>query len=256
MHNTAAPAEGPKGRPNPARSSALLSALFPRSSIACELRETADSTFLLPEEAGTCGTFRSKRLAEFAAGRLCARRALEPLGFEDFALCQNADRTPRWPEGIVGSITHTAGFCGAVADRRENVAALGLDAEVVASVVPALWSQILTAEELTEVAQLDAVRAERFAALAFSAKEAFYKAQFALTASWLDFGDVSLLPEPATPDCGTFGLRPASAAGRRLLAGLVTEGRYQFDGPHVIAGIALRTSAPARSAVRRHLVAV
>ena len=192
--------------------------MFPHTTVACDLRETADASLLFPEEAGTCGTFRPKRLADFAAGRLCARRALAQLGFENFALRRNGDHTPRWPEGIVGSITHTAGFCGAVADRRENVAGLGLDAEVVASVVPELWRQLLTGAELAELAPLAIAQGERLAALAFSAKEAFYKAQFGLTESWLDFTDVIVVAQPAAPERGTFSLR-AALGGRAARTG-------------------------------------
>jgi 4'-phosphopantetheinyl transferase EntD len=229
---------------NPARNSELLATLFPASAVACELRENADFTMLLPEEAGSCGTFRPKRLADFAAGRLCARRALGSLGFGDFAVRRNPDRTPQWPEGVVGSITHTVGFCGAVVDRSENIASVGLDAETIAGVVPEVWAEVLTDGELLALAAIPAVQRERRAALAFSAKEAFYKCQFGLTASWLDFRDVTVEARPETPDGGSFVVRSASKAGEFVLGGLTPEGRYRFDSGLVVTGLCFSHEAP------------
>jgi len=226
---------------NPARTSQLLAGLFPSSVIACELRETADSALLLPEEAGSCDGFRPKRLAEFAAGRLCARRALDGLGFPDFALRQNVDRTPRWPAGVVGSITHTVGFCGAVVERRANVAGLGVDAEIVARVGRELWRQVFTASEFAQLDPLGAAQRERLAALVFSAKEAFYKCQFALTARWLEFSDVSVEVRPDSVQAGSFVVRSASTQASWILRGLAAEGRYRFDGALVVTGIVIGT---------------
>jgi 4'-phosphopantetheinyl transferase EntD len=222
---------------NPARNSELLTALFPSSVVACELRGSADFTLLLPEEAGSCGTFRPKRLADFAAGRLCARRALRSLGYAEFPVRRNADRTPCWPEGVVGSITHTIGFCGAVVDRSENVASLGLDAETVAGVVPEVWAEVLTDGELLQLATLPDAQRERHAALAFSAKEAFYKCQFGLTASWLDFRDVTVEVRPESAQAGSFVVRSASRAGEFVLGDLTPEGRYRFEGALVVTGL-------------------
>lgn len=243
MFNVLAPAESTVPRANPARRSELLTTLFPSSAVACELRESADFTLLLPEEAGSCGTFRPKRLADFAAGRLCARRALRSLGFADFPVQRNADRTPRWPDGVVGSITHTVGFCGAVVDRSENVASVGLDAETVAGVVPEVWAEVLTDGELLQLAALSDAQRERHAALAFSAKEAFYKCQFGLTASWLDFRDVTVEVRAETAHAGSFVVRSASRAGEFVLGDLAPEGRYRFEGALVVTGLWLSHKA-------------
>ncbi len=224
---------------NTARASDLLTSLFSASVVACELRGEGDVTSLLPEEAGSCQPFRAKRLAEFAAGRSCARLALGALGFPQFALRANSDRTPRWPEGVVGSITHTAGFCGAVVDFRANVAALGVDVEIVARVGRELWPQVFTTAEYAALAALDETQRERFAALVFSAKEAFYKAQFGLTGRWLDFGDVIVEDRPEGPRAGSLVVRAASPRAGSLPRGLAAAGRYRFEGAFVATGIAL-----------------
>jgi 4'-phosphopantetheinyl transferase EntD len=224
---------------NPARASTLLAELFPPSVVACELRESADPRTLLPEEVGTCDAFRPKRLAEFAAGRLCARQALGELGFGDFALLRNADRTPRWPDRAVGSITHTVRFCGAVAALRERFAGLGVDAEIVVRVAAELWTHVFTPEEAAHFQRRTAAERERIAAVAFSAKEAFYKCQFGVTGCWLDYCDVSVDVVPEGPDKGTFGVRPATPDGRRTLGDVRARGRYRIDRGLVVTGIAL-----------------
>ena len=79
---------------NPARLSPVLQALFPDGVVAAELREPGRVELLLPEEAGSLGRSVPQRQQEFAAGRLCARRALEPLGITGFALLPAPDRRP------------------------------------------------------------------------------------------------------------------------------------------------------------------
>jgi len=228
---------------NAARPSALLAGLFSPSVVAAsELRGSADPTMLLPEEAAACGTFRINRLEEFAAGRLCARRALGEFGLGGFAVRRNADRTPQWPEGIVGSITHTIGFCGAVVGSRERFAGLGIDAEIVARVTPDVCSQALTPEDIAHVSALASRERERAAAVIFSAKEAFYKSQYGVTGSWLDYSDVSVELVPDAADAGTFLVRTATATARRVMAGFAPRGRYRIADALVFTGVAITPS--------------
>jgi 4'-phosphopantetheinyl transferase EntD len=224
---------------NSARASALLAELFPPSVVAYELRGSADPATLLPEEAGTCDAFRPQRLAEFAAGRQCARRALGDLRFPDFAVRRNADRTPRWPELVVGSITHTIGYCGAVAALRTQFAGLGVDAEIAARVTADLWAHVFTTDEIAQFPRLDAAQRERLAAVVFSAKEALYKGQFGITGRWLDYSDVSVEVVPEEDHKGAFVARPATSNARCILRDAQPRGRYHVDGALVVTGIAI-----------------
>ncbi len=226
--------------PNLARRSALLVELFPASTVAAyELRGPANPFMLLPEEAVACGTFRAKRLEEFTAGRLCARGALGELGLADYALRRSADGTPHWPEGIVGSITHTVGFCGAIAASRECFAGLGIDAEIVSRVTPDVWSQALTRDDVARICGLPSAERERAAATIFSAKEAFYKCQFCVTGAWLDYSDVSVELISEAAGHGTFLVRSATTTARRVIADFVARGRYRIVDALVFTGIDL-----------------
>ena len=114
---------------NPAILSATFASLFPSGVVAAELRAPGDASLLLPAEAQDMSNAVPKRMQEFAAGRLCARRALAEFGVADFPVRVARDRQPLWPGFLVGSITHTAGICAAVVAERARLIALGVDTE-------------------------------------------------------------------------------------------------------------------------------
>jgi len=226
--------------PNAPRRSALLAELFPALAVAAyELKGSANPVMLLPEEAAACETFRAKRLEEFTAGRLCARGALGEFGFSGYAVGRSPGGTPRWPDGIVGSITHTIGFCGAIAGSCERFAGLGIDAEIVSRVTPDVWSHALTREDIAPLSRSTSMERERSAAIIFSAKEAFYKCQFCVTGAWLDYSDVSVEVLPQAPGAGTFLVRSTTAAARRVIGDFVACGRYLIADALVFTGVDL-----------------
>ena len=56
----------------------------------------------------------TKRQVEFFAGRLCARMILDAYGLERHVVATGKQREPLWPEGFVGSITHSGGYAAAI----------------------------------------------------------------------------------------------------------------------------------------------
>jgi 4'-phosphopantetheinyl transferase EntD len=228
---------------NPARLSLGLKSLFPPAVVGAELSEPGDASLLLPEEAEYLGRAVPKRVQEFAAGRLCARRALAEFGIADFPVRVARDRQPLWPDILVGSITHTEGYCAAVVAERRHLAAIGIDTEVVGHVTPELWAQILIPAEAGWIASLAA--AERAAAITFifAAKEAFYKCQYPLVGEWLNFSDLYVRAHTWGVPHGTFSVaatRPIAVFNRAAapLAGSLP-GSYRFHDGLVSAGISL-----------------
>ncbi len=141
----------------------------------------------------------ANRLAEFAAGRACARKALADVGIEAPSLPIGPGRAPAWPEGVRGSITHTRDYRGAVAARTRDLggAALGIDADSTGRVTTKLWSRLFVDAEIDYLGHIeDVADTDRMATVMFSAKEAFYKAQYPLTEAWVGFGDVRITVEP------------------------------------------------------------
>jgi 4'-phosphopantetheinyl transferase EntD len=143
---------------------------------------------LFPEERSHIARAVDKRRAEFGTARVCARRALARLGFEPEPLVPSEDRAPRWPAGIVGSITHTKGYCSVVVARAEHCRSVGLDAEQDVPLAEGLIEKICTPAERAFLRE----RAAGDAIVYFAAKEAYYKCQYPLTKSYLDFQDVEL----------------------------------------------------------------
>jgi len=224
---------------NPAGVAVALEALFPQAVVAAELHGTAPAGLLTESEARAVSHCAPKRIADFTAGRLCARRALEAFGVRDFPLLPAEDRQPQWPQGYVGSITHTEGYSAAVVGRRAQFRSLGVDAEAIAAVHAELWPRILGEGERRQLAQLPTPQERlRCAALIFAAKEAFYKCQFALTAEWLEFEDLHIESEDFGRDTGQFSVRPCRPL-RLGHTGPAIQGRFRVHAPYVSCGVAL-----------------
>ena len=224
---------------NPAHLSPLLTSLFPLGVVGAELRAAADPSLLFAGEAPSQGAAVPKRIQEFAGGRLCARRALAEFGINDYPLRINHDRLPRWPAPVIGSISHTVGLCGAVIARRSQFRAIGLDIETVADVTPEIWPFICSPEDRALLDSLSKPDQDRCAALIFSAKEAFYKCQYAVTQQWLEFDDVMLEIRASDLSSGGFSLRARRSIALSQHATMPVFGRFMFHGDLVVAGIAL-----------------
>ena len=102
------------------------------------------------------------------------------------------DRKPRWPEGLVGSITHCAGFAAAAVARSTELRSLGIDAEIVGALEPELWPRVLGDEEQEWLAGMPPEHRPQWATVIFSAKEAWYKCQNPVTGWWLEFHEARI----------------------------------------------------------------
>jgi 4'-phosphopantetheinyl transferase EntD len=224
---------------NPATLSTGLRDLFPPGVAVAELRGPGDVRLLYPAEAESLKGSVPKRVGEFAAGRLCARRALAEFGIHNFALRVGDKRQPLWPAHMIGSISHTTGLCAAVVAEREHLVAVGLDSEVAGQVPEDIWPTICLPEEMDWLAALPEPMRAAGATLIFSAKEAFYKCQYPLVREWLDFHDVKVQPPAWGEARGEFKV----GATRRIALEERTElpliGRFAFHEQFVSVGIAL-----------------
>ena len=226
-------------RANPATLSPLLTALFPPGVVAAELRVDADPSSLPAEEMRHVEQALPKRQREFAAGRLCARRAAAELGIIDLALPMNRDRRPCWPTALVGSITHTAGYCGAVIAERSRFRSIGVDAEVVGHVTEDVWPQLFTPSEVAWLRARPRREQPRCAAAVFSAKEAFYKCQYDVTSRWFEFDEVALELCFDRPDAGSFDVWLRTRVESLEDALPRAAGRFRFHDGLVLTGMTL-----------------
>ena len=217
----------------------LLPVLFD-GSIATEEVDpfSAALSELRPEEGlGFAGA--PERFLEFRAGRHCARRALERLGVVAAPVRRAPDRSPIWPPGVVGSITHTRrtgfGFCGAAVARDSRWRSIGLDAEIDDALDERLFERVLTEVERSRIDRFPAALHGRIAKIVFSAKESVYKCQHPISGEFLGFLDVEVeLAEGARRFQATLR-RPAGP----FATGFVFEGRYSSGGGVVATAVTL-----------------
>jgi 4'-phosphopantetheinyl transferase EntD len=156
--------------------------ILPPGIWSSEMEDRGQVVPFHPAEEVTVANAGEKRRRDFALGRACARGALAQAGLfqaDGAVIARDADGKPVWPEGFVGSITHTHGYAAALAARAVDFAALGVDAERVGSVTPELMPRLFNAAERDWLGSLDAVRRPAMAAVLFSAKEACFKASAA-----------------------------------------------------------------------------
>lgn len=215
----------------------LLSTVLPAPVVAVACDSDDDVGPLHPSEEQAVARAVASRRAEFTTARACAREALGVLGAPAGAVPVGEKRAPVWPDGVVGSITHTRGFRGAAVAWRSAVRSVGVDAEVHDALPDGVLEAVSSESERALLARLSAARPDvSWDRLLFSAKESVYKTWFPLTGRWLGFEDAEL--EPSVD--GTFRAR-LLVEGPKVDGVTVSSfaGRWAVDGGHVVTGIAL-----------------
>jgi 4'-phosphopantetheinyl transferase EntD len=134
-----------------------------------------------------------KRQAEFCGGRMCARQALERLGVAAGAILQNEDRSPRWPDTVTGSISHTQGCCAAAVAKTDEIAGLGLDVELDAPLEEQLHDLVCSVQERRWLASCTPGKRGLYAKILFSVKEAAFKCQFPLTREFIEYSQAEIV---------------------------------------------------------------
>lgn len=215
---------------------ALASLLPPGVAVAAAACAGASLDALFDEERARIATSVPKRQREFAAGRRCARDALAALGRPPVPIGVGAHREPLFPPGTIGSITHTVDVAAAaVAPAGGALLGLGIDLEARQALEDGLARRILPPDQAADwTAGVPAGCAPEL--LAFSLKEAFFKAFFPWCRRYLDFKDAHLAH--AGPGAFTVGIPDPALAG--LLEGLRLEGRYAVDARNVYGVVAIR----------------
>jgi 4'-phosphopantetheinyl transferase EntD len=168
----------------------VISEILPEVVASAEAFGDPPDAALFPDEETLIARAVPKRRREFTTGRHCARSALGALGIAPVPIRPGQGGAPQWPSGIVGSITHCAGY-------RDAEPAQWLPAEVLGLV--ALPDE---RDRLGDLAR--AAPAVCWDRLLFSAKESVYKAWFPLARRWLGFSDADITINAAD---GTFEAR-------------------------------------------------
>ena len=154
----------------------LISRILAPGVFGAEIEDAGQPVLLLPEEEALVANAAPKRRRDFALGRACAHQALTALGRGDAIIGRQGNGAPLWPDGVVGSITHTSGYAAALAADASRFSGAGLDAERVGAVSPDIWPKVFGTGERDYLEKLEDEDRKLAATLFFCAKEACYKA--------------------------------------------------------------------------------
>ncbi len=195
----------------------LIEEILPADVAAVEAFDDPPEAVLHPAEAPAVTSAVDVRRREFTTGRHCARRALARLGLAEVAIPVGPNREPRWPAGVVGSITHCAGYRAAAVALDRHLASVGIDAEPHARLPDGVLDLVALPDERTRLELLAGSRpGVHWDRLLFSAKESVYKAWYPVAGRWLGFEDAEMVIEADTftarlrvpgPDVGGVPLR-------------------------------------------------
>jgi 4'-phosphopantetheinyl transferase EntD len=217
----------------------MIDLILPEEAACAEAFDDEAEVALFPEEEAQLSKAVDKRRREYTTARHCARQALAGLGIAPMPIVTGDKGAPQWPDGIVGSITHTQGYRAAAVARTADIVTIGIDAEVHDELPDGVMSLVVRGGEGAHLRDLATRRPEiHWDRLLFCAKEATYKAWFPLAHRWLGFEDaeITLRPDPtgSAADSGAPGVG-AAGAGVGLTTGTF-ESRLLVPGPRPIPG--------------------
>lgn len=221
----------------------MIDAILPPSVSAVESFSDVLDEPLFPQEQAVIARAVDERRREYASVRACARMALARFGLPRPPLVSDPLSAPRWPDGVVGSMTHCAGYRAAAVARTDHLIALGIDAEPHAPVPEEVLEVIARPQEVAQLAALSSsyprVSWER---LLFSAKESLFKAWYPLAGRWLDFEDVVLRIDPLGGTFCVTGQVEAQALGGLPLAWC--SGRWLVSADLVLTTVTVSSERP------------
>lgn len=198
----------------------MVEELVPAEVAALDVFGDVCSHRLFAAERAVVDGAVASRVGEFTTVRWAAAQCVRRLGHEPGPLLPGRLGAPRWPHGLVGSLTHCRGYRAAVVAPASSVSGLGIDAEPDAPLPERVLAHVASAGERRHLAALrSADPAVRWDRLLFCAKEAFYKVWSPAMGTWLGFDEAEAVFHPADPALPERGfavrLTAASASRRR-----------------------------------------
>lgn len=170
---------------------------------------------LLPEERDIVAHAVASRRCEFSSARYLAHRLLREIGCFPQPLLLLDDRSPSWPQGVLGSLSHSRHWCAALITQiGGKILGVGVDLEDQRPLRAELFPEILTLREREALATIESREQQSVQALAsFSLKEAVYKCMYPVGNTGLGFHavEVSTPYSPSHPQ-----LLPLDDLQRRL----------------------------------------
>lgn len=177
--------------------------------------------------------FHPDRRNEFILSRVLIYQLLkDEYNFEYKEFSSNEDRSPIWPKGFIGSISHSKNLV-AVALSQDSKH-LGIDLENIGRMKNEVFNKISIEEDLKFV---NGLSEEELMTLIFSAKEALYKALYPEVKKFFGFEYAYL--KNINIDQNSFDIclkKPINEHWSPERTNVIT-GRYLFDQGHCLATI-------------------
>jgi enterobactin synthetase component D len=164
--------------------------------------------------------------------------AMRHLDGRQLAPDMGEDRAPIWPNDICGSITHSTGWAAAIVAHKQQWRGLGLDTENMLSPERAtrLAGEILTPEEMAQMAAGPAEQIALRVTLTFSIKEALFKALYPIVQQRFYFEHAQLLE---WSDDGHARLRLLTDLSSEWHRGKELEGQFSVQDAHVLSLVSI-----------------
>lgn len=174
-----------------------------------------------------------KRCAEYLAGRYAATKALFMLTQQQLPVPANPDRSPCWPPGIIGSISHTDHHAVAMVAYDTQHAFLGIDIEnwIDTAIANDIAKDILVNNEYTNLGQTG-LAFNREITLIFSAKECLYKALYPSVKHFFGFDYASVKAINIATGTGIITLEQSLSA--QWTAGCTFHIKFLITADHVL----------------------
>ncbi len=169
----------------------------------------------------------NKRCAEYLAGRIVARQAIERINGTKPQIGTHKDRSPIWPKGLIGSITHSDRFAAAALAQQKYHQFLGIDFEhwINAQLADELSGQILDKYEKQLLSQCS-ISFEQGVTLIFSAKESFYKALYPHVKTFFGFDEARVSSMDVAS--GRFTIELLTSFGDEFEQGWAIKGNFKM----------------------------
>jgi 4'-phosphopantetheinyl transferase EntD len=180
----------------------------------------------------------TKRQAEFLAGRLMARQALALIGHEGFTVAIGDDRTPIWPNGIIGSISHSNQIALCITANQHEFSYIGCDVEpfITIQTQKEICDTIINHAEKRLIQNSPLGQKIAFT-LAFSAKESLFKALYTTVKRYFDFSAAHIYD--INPGNQTFKLKLVESLTDTLVKDTIFDGTYILNQTYITTFIIL-----------------
>lgn len=194
----------------------------------------------LPEPLASAA---DKRKIDWILGRHCARKACQAMGWdpeEPLEIPLGSDGAPVWPDGLVGSITHTRGFAAAAIARVKETEGLGVDSEVIMNdkTRSEVKDQISSPGEAAWAESGSHGLGPNTAyTLLFSAKESIFKCLHPFVGRFFSYGAVEI--QPIDPLSQRFCAKIVEYLSAELTQGVVLVGTFNLADGYIHTALAL-----------------